>query len=79
MDQDAEQPASSPESSIELVRRARAGDRRAIELVRRARAGDRRALGTLFQRHVPPLRRWASGRLPRRVSMARGSRHRGET
>jgi hypothetical protein len=65
MDQDAEQPASSPESSIELVRRAR--------------AGDRRALGTLFQRHVPPLRRWASGRLPRRVSMARGSRHRGET
>ncbi len=33
--------------------------------VAKARAGDQRALGTLFQRHVPKMRRWASGRLPR--------------
>jgi len=36
-----------------------------IELIRRARGGDRRALERLFERYVPPLRRWASGRLPR--------------
>jgi len=36
-----------------------------VELINRARAGDRSALDTLFLRYVPPLRRWASGRLPR--------------
>jgi RNA polymerase sigma-70 factor (ECF subfamily) len=36
-----------------------------IELLSRARAGDRRALEDLFARHTPLLRRWASGRLPR--------------
>jgi RNA polymerase sigma-70 factor (ECF subfamily) len=36
-----------------------------IELVRRARAGDRAALDQLFLRHAAPLRRWATGRLPR--------------
>jgi RNA polymerase sigma-70 factor (ECF subfamily) len=34
-------------------------------LLERARAGDREALEVLFARHVPTLRRWASGRLPR--------------
>lgn len=34
-------------------------------LLERARAGDREALNVLFARHIPTLRRWASGRLPR--------------
>jgi RNA polymerase sigma factor (sigma-70 family) len=36
-----------------------------LALVDRARAGDRQALDDLFARHVPVLRRWAHGRLPR--------------
>jgi len=36
-----------------------------LELIRRAREGDQEALDALFQRYVPPLRRWAGGRLPR--------------
>ena len=36
-----------------------------IELLERARAGDPRALEVLFARYATPLRRWASGRLPR--------------
>jgi RNA polymerase sigma-70 factor (ECF subfamily) len=36
-----------------------------LELVRRAQAGDREALERLFARSLPALRRWASGRLPR--------------
>jgi RNA polymerase sigma-70 factor (ECF subfamily) len=36
-----------------------------IELIERARTGDRSALDLLFTRHFRPLRRWASGRLPR--------------
>jgi len=35
------------------------------DLLDRARAGDRAALDELFVRHMPPLKRWASGRLPR--------------
>ena len=35
------------------------------DLLRRARAGDAGALDDLFRRHLPPLRRWARGRLPR--------------
>ena len=34
------------------------------QLLVRARHGDRSALDCLFARHFPPLRRWASGRLP---------------
>lgn len=34
-------------------------------LLARARSGDRDAMDTLFARHVPVLRQWASGRLPR--------------
>ena len=34
-------------------------------LVERAKAGDRQALDLLFDRALPALRRWASGRLPR--------------
>ena len=36
-----------------------------IELLDRARQGDQAALDRLFARHLAPLRRWASGRLPR--------------
>ena len=36
-----------------------------LELVHRAKAGDRDALERLVERCLPPLRRWASGRLPR--------------
>ena len=35
------------------------------QLLERARLGDGGALDTLFARHLVPLRRWASGRLPR--------------
>ena len=34
-------------------------------LLQRARLGDKEALEQLFARHVPLLKRWASGRLPR--------------
>ena len=34
-------------------------------LIERLRAGDREALENLMARHVGPLRRWISGRLPR--------------
>jgi RNA polymerase sigma-70 factor (ECF subfamily) len=36
-----------------------------VDLIERARAGDASALDTLMARHLPRLRRWASGRLPR--------------
>jgi RNA polymerase sigma-70 factor (ECF subfamily) len=36
-----------------------------LDLLERARAGDQSALNTLMARHLPKLRRWASGRLPR--------------
>jgi RNA polymerase sigma-70 factor, ECF subfamily len=37
------------------------------ELLSRVRGGDRSALDELFGRYLPPLQRWASGRLPRSV------------
>jgi RNA polymerase sigma-70 factor (ECF subfamily) len=36
-----------------------------FQLISRAKAGDQRALERLFARHLKPLQRWASGRLPR--------------
>lgn len=36
-----------------------------IELIARVRRGDRQALDRLMARHLGPLRRWVSGRLPR--------------
>jgi RNA polymerase sigma-70 factor, ECF subfamily len=36
-----------------------------FDLVERAKTGDADALNRLFTRFLPPLRRWASGRLPR--------------
>jgi len=36
-----------------------------IDLLQRGRAGDQAAVEELFARHLPPLKRWAAGRLPR--------------
>jgi RNA polymerase sigma-70 factor (ECF subfamily) len=36
-----------------------------VGLLARARAGDQAALDEVFARAIPPLRRWATGRLPR--------------
>jgi RNA polymerase sigma-70 factor (ECF subfamily) len=36
-----------------------------LDLIQRAKGGDRAALDRLFARCIPGLRRWASGRLPR--------------
>ena len=36
-----------------------------FQLIQRARDGDQAAVDALFARHLAPLRRWASGRLPR--------------
>jgi RNA polymerase sigma factor (sigma-70 family) len=36
-----------------------------FDLLQRARTGDADALDRLMRRHLAPLRRWASGRLPR--------------
>lgn len=36
-----------------------------IQLLERARAGDQAALDQLFARYLKPLRRWATGRLPK--------------
>jgi RNA polymerase sigma-70 factor, ECF subfamily len=50
----AESPAdgrSDPESTFELLNRARNGDQPALD--------------QLFARHLRPLQRWASGRLPK--------------
>lgn len=44
------QPAGSPDSTTSLLERARAGDSAAVE--------------ALFARCLPPLQRWARGRLP---------------
>jgi RNA polymerase sigma-70 factor (ECF subfamily) len=38
---------------------------RTLDLLARAKEGDADALEQLFARHIPLLRRWASGRLPR--------------
>lgn len=35
-----------------------------LDLLHRARHGDDQAVDALFSRYLPPLRRWASGRLP---------------
>jgi RNA polymerase sigma factor (sigma-70 family) len=36
-----------------------------FDLLERIRSGDSRALDALLGRHLPPLKRWASGRLPK--------------
>lgn len=52
-------PARSAEQSGTLL-----SDEPTIELVVRAREGDRMAVEALLQRSIPDLKRWAHGRLP---------------
>jgi RNA polymerase sigma-70 factor (ECF subfamily) len=59
-----DQPKPTPEGPSLL------SDEPTIELVLQARAGDRLALEALLERCLPPLKRWAHGRLP---AAARGS------
>jgi RNA polymerase sigma-70 factor, ECF subfamily len=40
------------------------GDETTVELLVKAQAGDRVALEAILQRSLPPVRRWAHGRLP---------------
>lgn len=49
----------APDSSVEPI------DDDTLDLLERARAGEGGALDELFARHIPLLRRWASGKLPR--------------
>jgi RNA polymerase sigma-70 factor (ECF subfamily) len=50
-------------------------DEPTIELLVRARAGDRPAMEALLERCLPPLKRWAHGRLP---AAARGNMDTGD-
>jgi RNA polymerase sigma factor (sigma-70 family) len=56
---------SSPGFLAKFTRRSRMTAESSVELLARARTGDDRALEELLARHVPALRRWARGRLPR--------------
>lgn len=61
MAEDHPSPSTSRDS-----RAASPGDPEStFELIARARAGDLQAVERLFARHLRPLQRWASGRLPR--------------
>jgi RNA polymerase sigma-70 factor (ECF subfamily) len=53
-----------PDDSKPLTDRPDGSDESMIELVRRAKAGDRRAIEALLEYCLPRLRRWAHGRLP---------------
>jgi RNA polymerase sigma-70 factor (ECF subfamily) len=44
-----------------------APDAPSVELLERARSGDRQALEYLLARYLPRMRRWASGRMPRQA------------
>jgi RNA polymerase sigma-70 factor, ECF subfamily len=56
--------SGSPAPDGDLHRDALLSDEPTIELVVRARDGDREAVEALLQRCLPDLRRWAHGRLP---------------
>ena len=57
--------AENPDRSDALSKSGFPDTASTVELVERAQRGDRSALDRLFARHYAPLRRWASGRLPR--------------
>lgn len=46
-------------------RRPPAGDEPTIDLLHRVQGGDQHALDRLLRKNLAPLRRWASGRLPK--------------
>jgi RNA polymerase sigma-70 factor (ECF subfamily) len=51
-------PPPAPSASVPLEMQS------TVDLLSRAKAGDHRAVDVLFERCVPPLRKWARGRLP---------------
>jgi RNA polymerase sigma-70 factor, ECF subfamily len=57
-------PMPAMDDQRAITRRSDAVDT-TLDLVERAKTGDSDALNELFARYLPPLRRWASGRLPR--------------
>ena len=57
--------SAQPMEQDETVKAGDPGVATSVELVLRARDGDREALDLLFDRYLPVLRRWAAGRLPR--------------
>jgi len=63
-------PEPVPPAPPEPVEPALLSDEPTMELVIRARKGDRMATEALLERCLPPLQRWAHGRLP---AAARGS------
>jgi RNA polymerase sigma-70 factor, ECF subfamily len=60
----SEPPTPEPTDMSVLVADALMSDEPTIELVVKARAGDRQAVEALLQRCLPSLKRWAHGRLP---------------
>ena len=54
-----------PPSELDQPPGDRANRGSTVELIDRARLGDQEAVEQLFARHLRPLQRWASGRLPR--------------
>jgi RNA polymerase sigma-70 factor (ECF subfamily) len=61
---DTDKQAGLPAPSSKGYSDALLSDEPTIELVLRARGGDRAAVEALLQRCLPPLKRWAHGRLP---------------
>jgi len=57
--------APMPDDHIDPSEREQFDLESTFSLIERARAGDEQALERLFARHLKPLQRWASGRLPR--------------
>ena len=55
----------SPSSHVNAQGTNRGEPESTFELIERARKGDQDALERLFARHLRPLQRWASGRLPK--------------
>jgi RNA polymerase sigma factor (sigma-70 family) len=54
-----------PDDHADPSERAHIDPESTFSLIERARAGDEQALERLFARHLRPLQRWATGRLPR--------------
>jgi RNA polymerase sigma-70 factor (ECF subfamily) len=60
----SEHPSAPPSPSLGPPDDPGGDSESTFHLIDRARAGDRDAVERLFARHLAPLRRWASGRLP---------------
>jgi RNA polymerase sigma-70 factor (ECF subfamily) len=54
----------TPDDASRDAREGRIGRETTLDLLRRAQAGDQEALGILCEHLLPPLRRWAGGRIP---------------